>query len=234
MQERNSFWIYTFYSSFILVIYFLILKYLPFFKREVAYWLCLIVPNLWLIGTTTFLFKLKPLDCCVFKGGFYPRVMAILSYAAIAFLISVCLLLPHQTNPATIQSICSSMLIILLVPLAEELFFRGFLLNLFQKKTGRIISMLIVSSLFGLLHLAQSVYIASAMAALSLISCGAVFISRSLLWAMILHIGWNASAQLRMVNPLTVRLSFLLLIAAIMIILIQIGIKTGYEKKASH
>lgn len=79
------------------------------------------------------------------------------------------------------------------VPLAEELFFRGLVLDTLRR-VGPTLATLATSALFGLLHLPQGTAIP--MFAISLALCLATLRTGSLLWAVGAHVGWNALAVL--------------------------------------
>lgn len=80
---------------------------------------------------------------------------------------------------------------IIIIPLLEELVFRGIILssflNAFGEKAGYIIGGLTVSVLFALIHTQYSFPTKIQMFALSLIFCGARYQSRGLLLPILLH-----------------------------------------------
>lgn len=89
----------------------------------------------------------------------------------------------------------------LLVPLAEELFFRGMLLTALSERWGGALGSVLVSLLFAWLHLPQGSSIALAMLGLSLVLCALALITRTTLWAVALHMGWNAAALCMQLPP---------------------------------
>ncbi len=78
--------------------------------------------------------------------------------------------------------------VIVLVPVAEELYFRGLLLDHLRRGLGPVCALVGVTALFALLHV-SSAFLAAAL--LSLAACLLVLCGRSLLMAVQLHVAWN-------------------------------------------
>jgi len=76
-----------------------------------------------------------------------------------------------------------------LIPVGEEVFFRGLLLAHFRRTLGTVAATLVVSLLFGFLHSLQGQF--WVMFAGSLLLCATTLTTGSLLWALTLHVGWN-------------------------------------------
>lgn len=163
-----------------------------------ATWSRLTLPNLWLLTASAVPIWRGQLRFAIARGGRHAWPLAVIS-AAMAILVILAALAWAQERPlARLQNLeqtLASLLIVLLVPAAEELFFRGLLLDRLVHVSGRLGAALLVSALFGLLHHLQALVLP--MTALSLALCGATLITCSLLWAIALHLGWNALAQLR-------------------------------------
>jgi membrane protease YdiL (CAAX protease family) len=79
--------------------------------------------------------------------------------------------------------------IIFLAPLAEELFFRGLLLDHLRRQLGRVAAVVLVSALFGFLHYPQGTAVLMAFGSVGL--CLVVLWLRQVVWAMVLHVAWN-------------------------------------------
>jgi membrane protease YdiL (CAAX protease family) len=98
--------------------------------------------------------------------------------------------------------------LILLVPVVEELFFRGVVLDfLLRRLKSSPLAVVLVSALFGLAHLPQGLTVAIVMLLLSIAFASVTLATGSLVWAIVLHLGWNALAVLRDLSPGTSRWS---------------------------
>jgi membrane protease YdiL (CAAX protease family) len=86
------------------------------------------------------------------------------------------------------------LLLVLVVPIAEELYFRGLLLARLRELLGDLGAAVAVSLLFGFLHLAQSSHLE--MAALSLGLCFLTIWAGTVAWAVLGHVAWNGAAVL--------------------------------------
>ncbi len=84
--------------------------------------------------------------------------------------------------------------LLLLVPLVEELFFRGFLFKLLHKSLGWMTGALITSILFALLHSYTDIGFMASMMVLSLICCGLMRFKNGLILAVVAHSIWNMFA----------------------------------------
>jgi len=82
--------------------------------------------------------------------------------------------------------------LLLLAPAAEELYFRGLLLDHLTRRFGPGAAICFVSGLFGLVHWPQGH--ALPMMVLSLALCAATLYSGSVIWAIVLHAAWNGLA----------------------------------------
>lgn len=94
--------------------------------------------------------------------------------------------------------------VILLVPLAEELYFRGAWLAILRAKLGAIASTLVVSIVFGLLHRGQGQLLFMLLASCAL--CALTLWTRTILWAVAVHAVWNALTLVVRLPPGTGRL----------------------------
>lgn len=93
--------------------------------------------------------------------------------------------------------------LILLVPVAEEVFFRGGLLQSLRGLFGATGATLLVSLSFGLLHHDQGQLWTMLVA--SLVLCALTLHTRTLLWAILLHGTWNALTMVVRMPPTTER-----------------------------
>ncbi len=96
------------------------------------------------------------------------------------------------TEPAVLAR---HLALVLLVPVAEELYFRGILLERLAASFGPVTAVGAVGPLFGLLHWPQGLLLP--MTVLSIVLCAVALATRSVLWAVTLHVGWNAAAVVR-------------------------------------
>ncbi len=93
--------------------------------------------------------------------------------------------------------------LVLLVPIAEEVFFRGGLLQSLRALLGATGATLVVSLSFGLLHYDQGQQWTMLVA--SLVLCALTLHARTLLWAILLHGTWNALTTVVRMPPTTER-----------------------------
>ncbi len=88
--------------------------------------------------------------------------------------------------------------LLLLVPVAEELFFRGVLLDFFRRKLSNgVLAAMAVSAIFGLAHLPQGLTVAVTLGVLGLVLALVTLATGSLIWPAALHLAWNGLAVLR-------------------------------------
>ena len=88
-----------------------------------------------------------------------------------------------------------SLIAVTLGPLMEELFFRGFLYPVLARRMGKVIAILLTSTLFGLLHGAQLGY---SWAVLIIFLVGVVLttvraVTKSVASSFLVHVGYNAT-----------------------------------------
>lgn len=89
--------------------------------------------------------------------------------------------------------------VMLLVPLAEELYFRGAWLSILRFPLGAVGATLVVSAVFGLLHQSQGQLLPMLVASCAL--CALTLWTRTLLWAVMLHATWNTLALVVRLAP---------------------------------
>jgi len=84
---------------------------------------------------------------------------------------------------------------IVLVPIAEEIFFRGYMLSFTRETAHKLFSIVFVSLFFGFLHTGQGTVIP--MVLLSFLLCAIYLFSKSIIWAILFHLIWNSAFLLR-------------------------------------
>lgn len=120
----------------------------------------------------------------------------------IALIFAMTLWWPDRSSQAAYGTHFQRLIIIGLVPLAEELFFRGLVLDKIKSTTGSgIAGVFFVSVLFGACHLPQGMTVATAMALLSAVLSVVTLTTSSLLWPVLIHMCWNALAVLKDIPP---------------------------------
>ncbi len=163
-------------------------------------WPRLLLPNLWLLAVALLLWRRgAPWPSQLLRGLAATRTMLVLCAGAGALLLAFALAWPRGALSCDPACLAQNALLVTLVPLAEELFFRGLLLAWARQRWGPWPAALAVSLLFGLLHLPQGLLIP--MTLLSLALCSLTLRARSAIWAVALHACWNGLAALRQLAP---------------------------------
>jgi membrane protease YdiL (CAAX protease family) len=178
------------FAGLVLVGYLLGLALLARLEGPVAHWLRLTLPSLWLLGASVVLLRMSSTRLLFLGGGDRRLPLVAFTALAAALLLAATSLWPQVVGPVGAQETVRWLLLVLLVPVAEEVYFRGLLLEHLTRNTGRIWAVLLVSLLFGMLHWFQG--LALPMFVLSLVLCAVTLVSGSVLWAVALHAGWNA------------------------------------------
>lgn len=158
-----------------------------------------LLPSGYLLTTTAMWLWRTPLQVMELGGGPRARWMALLTgILATAVLVFSWWWPVHQEGSQLPQGIqlLQGLSLILLVPPAEELYFRGLLLDILTQLWGRAVAALVSSLLFGLMHWPQG--LAIPMTVVALVLALAALASRSVLWAVAVHVCWNSLAVLRM------------------------------------
>ncbi len=190
----------------------------------------LLFPSLWLLAASALLATRFRLSFVVARGGRRILASTILAGVVILAMAPMAALWPDRSAGAAVDSLVGRVLLALFVPVAEELFFRGLLLD---RLTGilksRIMAAALTSVLFGLAHLASGNTIVITMTVLSIVLCVATLHTRSLLWPIALHIGWNALAVIRQAPPGRERWIIAGISAVVMIALVVRGAHTRVQ-----
>lgn len=183
--------------SIVLLVYILLSVSAVFLKRQNAmiHVLGTIVPIGWLLVATLFLIKKQSLN--IFRLYGQSRTVLLVGIAAGALLavILLSLIWAGGNQRITAITLLNHLIIILVVPVAEELFFRGLLLGHLRETMGVVASIAIITLLFGLVHMHQGLLIQ--MTLLSLVLCVVAFLTRTVVSCIVLHIGWNTLAILK-------------------------------------
>jgi len=160
-------------------------------------WLRLLGLNAWLLAATLLWLARHPLGTVSVTGVRHGRPLAaIIGVMTIAVFVAA-VALPSRPD-ARPCPFAEAMALILLVPVAEELYFRALLLDHLTRNLGRASAVVLASVLFGFLHWPQGM--AGAMVILSLVLCMVVLSSGGVIWAVALHVVWNAFAVLRQMS----------------------------------
>jgi len=157
-------------------------------------WLRLVVLNSWLLAAAVLWLRTHRLRFVGVRGGRYARGMAALAACVGALVLLFGIFGPVAPAPAGPASVAPQLLVVALVPIAEEIFFRGLLLDHLARNLGQTAAILLVSGLFGFLHAPQGLL--TPMVMISLVLCLTALGSGSVVWAMALHVGWNACSVL--------------------------------------
>ena len=172
----------------------------------------LLGPSLWLLLAGGLWLWRRPIFVSLVRGGRRRAIyVAALCTVVIVLILALALLWPRDgTTRLTGGDLIKCAAFVTLIPAAEELFFRGLLLDHLQRRLGAPVAVLLTSAVFALMHLPQGTFVV--MALLSGLLCGVTVLTRSLLWAVVLHSGWNA---LVLVPTITERAAERLLFAAV-------------------
>ncbi len=155
-----------------------------------------LLPSVWLLVTSTVWLRVRPMEHLVPWGGARAMGLALLC-GGLAVGVGA---FAHYWPPAVADSpLLPGLALVLLVPLAEELFFRGVMLDQLARAVGRLAAVAVGGLVFGLLHQPQGLMVP--MTVLALVLGAAALASRSVLWAVALHLAWNALAVLRATPP---------------------------------
>lgn len=188
-------------------------------------WALLTLPSLWLLGWTALLWRMgRPWPTSLHRGG--RRVgwmLAALALAAVLVLVFAWLW-PRGGGGAGLDRFGRGLALQALVPVAEELFFRGVLLADLRRRWGGFGAAVLVTALFAAMHAPMGQHLP--MAVLSLALCGLTLASGSVLWAVGLHVAWNSLAVLRVLPPGSDRLPTLLVGLALLVAVAARGYRT--------
>jgi membrane protease YdiL (CAAX protease family) len=140
--------------------------------------------------------------------------------------------LPSENQTQHAPSFAQVAHLILVVPLAEELYFRGLLLEHLCRGFSGVVAVLICSLLFGLLHLPVGATFVTG--GLSLLACILVLKSGSLIPAVQLHVTWNAVTQIRRIADDTTRSLWIIATAIVVAVLLAAMIYGGRQSDSTR
>ncbi|MCP4677305.1 MAG: CPBP family intramembrane metalloprotease [Deltaproteobacteria bacterium] len=158
-----------------------------------------IAPNLWLLSASLLWISRFSISFKVSRGSTRTALGAIVTIVMAGLVIAMAALWPGKgTVGIRPVPVADWLGLMLLVPVAEELFFRGLVLNHFietlKMKTS---AALVTSFLFGLAHMHQGSTILVAMILLSLLLSAITIATSSLIWPIAIHVGWNTLSIIR-------------------------------------
>ncbi len=163
-------------------------------------WALLSLPAAWLLGWTALLWTLGgPWSLTLHRGGRRTTWMLAALALGCALAIAFTLWWPRGDGAVTANRIAKAWLLVLVVPLSEEFFFRGLVLADLRRRWGGPGAALLVTALFAAMHAPMGQHVP--MGVLSLILCGVTLASGSVLWAVGLHTAWNAMAVIKLLPP---------------------------------
>ena len=101
--------------------------------------------------------------------------------------------MPLRPRSTPVPSPMDALHLLLLVPLSEELFFRGLLLDHLRRGFTPVRAILLCTLLFAILHTPLTASLVAGI--LSVLACGLVLKTRALACALQLHVAWNALVE---------------------------------------
>ncbi|HPO15012.1 MAG TPA: CPBP family intramembrane metalloprotease [Candidatus Hydrogenedentes bacterium] len=167
----------------VLLIYVIVLE-LPLFQA-IGETVHMFITNTWLL-----------LGSCVYVMRVPMQVVRIKNYRPLIFSLAVlCVLLlvqfalvPASPGEAQIRR-WPLVLLVVLVPFAEEIYFRGLLLDHIATHVNKVAAVILVSVLFGLLHFPQGHGVLLGVCSIGL--CVLTLRTQQVAWAIVLHGIWN-------------------------------------------
>jgi membrane protease YdiL (CAAX protease family) len=158
-----------------------------------------LVPSLWLAGAALVLLRTFPFR----KISFSASVGRPMRFAVAMLLLAGAAGFALARRPYSgidAASTLETVFLIALVPVAEELYFRGLLLDQLSHYLGRATGVVLTSVLFAFLHLPQGQFLP--MFLLSIVLCVAALGRGGLAAAVALHATWNAWAAIETGGPI--------------------------------
>jgi membrane protease YdiL (CAAX protease family) len=153
-----------------------------------------LLPNLWLVAASAVWIGKRGFGFHWVRGGRRPFLGLAVAVLMSALVLAMSLLWPNRAARALTPA---AFFLVLLVPVSEELFFRGLLLDRLRRRLGSGKAAVVVSAIFGLAHLPQGATAAAVMLALSLLLSALILGTRALSLPVAVHIGWNSLAVIR-------------------------------------
>jgi len=219
-QLKKSFPEKIVFAAVVLILHTLILSFAQSLEKSTALWIALTLPNLLLFTSAGYLlwrYSINP------ENVRFRRLFGSLSILMLLIMLFVVYISEGRNSLSSLFSISYTAVVIFLVPFAEELFFRGFLLRTVQSEFGKIVAVLAVSLLFGFLHYSQGHFLIMAIfsVALSLIT----ILSNRVIWAITLHLLWNGAAEIRTIEKGLISATFTIITVSLALTLIFLGVR---------
>ncbi len=144
------------------------------------------------------LFAVKKLNIGIPLRYKSQKLNYILIFSFLLNIITAIFFFSDQNSYQSSTRISELLTLLILVPFAEELFFRGYIFSLIKKSTSEYIALILVSVFFALLHINGELFVP--MAVLSVILCLILIFSDSVLWTVSFHFLWNLASILKEQN----------------------------------
>lgn len=172
------------FIGFVLLVYLVILQAVTILDQWGYRWLHLaMTPSLWLMGATLFW-----VGRFAGNSGYYHAGSSSGRLRGIGVII-VSLLLGYFIGASRLISLQPFVNLVILVPFAEEYFFRGLVFDHLVRNFGRFSGVMLVSALFAMLHAPQGIFIQ--MFIFSVLLCLVTLKTKNVLVGSILHLVWN-------------------------------------------
>lgn len=206
VENDETFYRELLFAVAILIGYLLVLTVAAALPDSSSLLMTTLFPNIWLLGMTLYFKKRQITELFVLKKIH----IGLLVYAYSASLAVTLFCYYSQKNyPIKLhisvqpEQALAALFIVILAPMAEELFFRGYLLRLFSVHFDKTYSVILVSVLFYFLHIRTGS--SFEMLCLSCLLCLLVLYTNSLVPALITHISWNGVSQITTIQSMPVR-----------------------------
>jgi membrane protease YdiL (CAAX protease family) len=168
--------------------------------------------------------RAHPLERLVLHGGGKTNTLVII-LAGMLLVNHLMLPVPGYAEPKELGTLLG---LIVVVPLAEELFFRGILFDHLQRNLGPLAAWLLSAALFGGLHHANGSVLSGLM--LGVLAGGVVLLTGNVAAAVAIHVFFNASILQFDADPITQR--HILMVA--MVTLLWLYLFGRFVHKGTH
>jgi len=189
--KNRQFMIQLGFLAGIMVVYYVVL----YISRLEISWIPdiapVVWPSLWLIASTLVLNRFLKFPLIKLSGGKPVDWVTVL--ACLSILIPLHVLRYEDLEvPHKILTISEGIYLICIIPIAEEVFMRGALLSVLRRKLPDIAAVIVVSLVFGLMHIQLGIGFAAVITVISAIWGFAVVRTGSIVWAIALHMAYNS------------------------------------------
>jgi membrane protease YdiL (CAAX protease family) len=186
-----------FFLAIVLLAYIGILGALEAARPSWEFWGRMLLPSTWLLVSMGAWALFRAPEWSLFTGGRRRLVTVIACACAAAMAAAAPVLLAGEPGGSVVPRLERSayvLVMVILVPIAEELYFRGFLLSHLKKSLGIPAALVLSAAAFALMHFPAGS--APQMAALGAVTAAVALASDSVLGAIAIHAAWNAAAVL--------------------------------------